>query len=117
MAQANRLGLAHVPVGNLPDGRGNCRREERGLALRGQVLHDVDDIFLETHIQHPIRLVENERAHVAELRGAPLHVVHEAPGRCDDDVDASPQRAQLASHRLATINGRDPDGTMAGNAG
>ena len=39
-----------------------------------------------------------------ELDGAALHVVNEASWRCDDDLQAFPEAAQLPFHILAAVN-------------
>ncbi|MND05674.1 hypothetical protein D3C83_266140 [compost metagenome] len=53
--------------------------------------HDVFDVFLEAHLQHLVRLVQDEHFHTGKVHRPAAHMVHQAPGRGDDGVHAPVQ--------------------------
>ncbi len=72
--------------GDLAGGAFERGREEQRLAVpRGQP-HDPVDRRAEAHVEHPIRLVENEEPDGVESDGAALHEVLEATGCGHQDV-------------------------------
>ena len=80
------LGLLQVPFGDARDPRRQRRREERGLALGGRRLEDEFEILGETHVEHLVGLVEDDRLDRREVDRAAAHVVEDATGRRDDDL-------------------------------
>ncbi len=103
----NTDGRAHVALGQFGDARRNGGREERGLPLGRHLLEDPLDVLDEAHVEHLVGLVEDDGADAVEVEGAAAHVVHDAAGRADDDVDALAQGAELALDRLAAVDGHD----------
>ncbi len=97
--------LQHL-LRELRDRRRHRRREEQRLAPRGKVLEDAADVGQEAHVEHPVRLVEDEDLEAGELRVREAEVVEEAPGRRDDHVDAAPERVLLRAHADAAEDGR-----------
>ena len=67
---------------------------------------DAADVGQEAHVEHPVRLVEDEDLEAGELRVAEPEVVEEAAGRRDDDVDAAPEGVLLGAHPDAAEDGR-----------
>src|SRR5664280_55074 len=87
--------------------RGRHRgREEERLAALGKVPEDAADIGQEAHVEHPVRLVEDEDFEAGQLRVAEAEMVEEAPGRRDDHVDAAPKRVLLGAHAHAAEDSR-----------
>ena len=97
--------LEHL-LRELRDRRRHRRGEEERLAARRQVLEDAADVGEEAHVEHPVRLVEDEDLEARELRVREAEVVEEAPGRRDDHVDAAPERVLLRAHPDAAEDGR-----------
>jgi len=67
----------------------------------------------ESHIQHPVGLVEHEEFHLAEPQRVAGHQVEQAPGRGDEHVDAALHRAHLRAHRHAADHQRDAGADVA----
>ena len=64
----------------LPDGGG----EQHGLHSFGEVLHDLIDGVLETHVEDAVDLVEDEHLQVARVETLGLvHMLEQAAGRAD----------------------------------
>ena len=72
----------------------------------GEMPQDGADVGEESHVEHPIRLVEDQDLQVLELRVRLAEVVEEPPGRCDDHVDAAPERVLLRPHADAAEDRR-----------
>ena len=85
------------------------RREERRLPLRRRGGEDRLDVLGEAHVEHLVRLVEDEDAHRVELQRAPLQVVERAAGGRHHDVDAALQGADLLVHRRAAVERHDAE--------
>ena len=87
------------------DAGGECGREEHGLALARDVGENVGDLFVETHRQHLVSLVEHEVADGAEVQGARAQVVEDAAGGAGDDLTAGAQCVDLRAHGSAAVDG------------
>lgn len=79
----------------LDNGSRQGRGEEHGLALLGELGEDPADIREETHVEHPVALVENEEIEATEVSPRILHQVEQTPRRRNDDIDPGLQRALL----------------------
>ena len=89
----------------LHDFRRHRRREEQRLPLGGKRREDALHVGPEAHVEHPVRFVEHEHLERAEAhRGVP-HVIHQAAGRGDDDVDVRLERLLLLGHLDAAEDG------------
>ena len=97
--------LQHL-LRELRDRRRHRGGEEQRLAPRGEVLEDAADVGEEAHVEHPVRLVEDEDLEAGELRVREPEVVEEAAGRRDDHVDAAPEGVLLRAHADAAEHGR-----------
>ena len=69
------------------------RREEHGLPLTRHAAKDAVDLWLESHVEHPVGLVENEDPDAVEGDGLALEEVVQAAGRRDEKCA---RRARLA---------------------
>ena len=79
-------------VGEPFDLVGERRGEQQVLPLRGQQRDDALDVGHEAHVQHAIGFVEHENFHARQVDGFLLHVIEQAAGRGDEDLDALAQR-------------------------
>jgi len=68
--------------------------EHEGLPLFGELVNDPADVGQESHVEHPVGLIEDEHLEVVELE-APAHVVEEPAGRGDDDASSFFECARL----------------------
>ena len=74
---------------------GKVAEKSRFCRLRRQQREDAADVVDEAHVEHAVGLVEHEDLDLAQVDGLLLHVVEQAPGRGDEDVDAAAQRLDL----------------------
>ena len=81
-------------------------REQQGLLAVGQQVQDPADVGHEAHVQHPVRLVEDEDLHLGQVRGALADEVQEAARRGDEDLDAGEQLLDLRVERDAAVDDR-----------
>ena len=74
-------------------------REEEGLPPGGQIPQDAANVGQEAHVEHPVRLVDDEDLEPVEAPAAVrlAEVVEEATGRGDQDVDPGAQRLDLGA--------------------
>jgi hypothetical protein len=56
---------------------------------------------METHVQHAVGFVEDQRGQCVELQAAAFHVVHDPAGGADDDMHAVFQTGHLIAQRRA----------------
>jgi hypothetical protein len=101
--------VRQVGLGDRADGRRHGRGEEGDLAALGRLAEDLLDVLREAHAQHLVGLVEHEELHAVERQRVALHVVHDAAGRADDDVDAVAQRTLLRHVGRAAVDGQDAE--------
>jgi hypothetical protein len=100
--QADQDGVFLVGLGqHLDPGRKGCRKEKR-LALRVKSLQDRFDVGKESHVEHPVRFVENDGMDMGEVDGPTLHVVDQATGGRDDQIPGSAKEINLTTHVGAT---------------
>jgi hypothetical protein len=96
--------VAGVALDQVLDRARHRRREEQALPLLGHGLEDVLDVVAETHVEHPVGLVEHDDLQRVELQRAARHVVHDAARRADDDLRPGVQRAELPLVALAAVD-------------
>ena len=68
-----------------------------------EAAQDPLDLGHEAHVGHAVGFVEHEDLDVGDRQLAAVAEVDEPAGRGDDDVDAAPQRLDLALHRSAAV--------------
>ena len=86
---------------------GHGGREEEILPFARQHLGDALQGMNETHVHHLVGFVEDEDFRVLDGEGALVDQIEQAAGRCDDDVDATGQHADLLVDRHAAEYGLD----------
>jgi hypothetical protein len=74
------------------------RRKQECLTLGMKGLEDCLHIGKESHVEHPVGLIENNRVDMGEVDGPPLHVVNEASGGGNHQIPGSAKKIDLASH-------------------
>ena len=109
--QARRI--LQMTLGNRQNPRRHRRREERRLASSGRGLEDGVQILGEAHVQHLVRLVQDEHVEPIQFERAAPDVVERAAGRRDHDVGAALERANLLEHRGATVEREDREPAAA----
>ena len=115
----------------LLDLRGHRRGKEQGLPFLRQFGNDLLYIVYESHVQHPVRLVQYEERYVLYIDVPLVHQVQQTAGRSHQDVDAFAERMYLGVLRhtaedhqvfhtgISAISGKaipDLDGQLAGRS-
>ncbi len=95
LGQLDLDGVLEEALGQLGDGGGQGGREQVGLRACGHLGEDGLDIFEKAHVQHFVAFVEDDHAHVAEIQGAAIHVIHHAARRAHHDGRAHLQGPEL----------------------
>ena len=72
------------------------------------LVEDLLDLLLESHVQHPIGLVQDEEARGVETERPLAQVIQDASGRPDDDVRPLLEPVDLPGHRVAAVDRQDP---------
>src|SRR5205085_1366286 len=83
--------------------------EQEVLALRRQDRKDPADVADEAHVEHAIRLVQDEDLDGRQVDGSLADVVQQPAGRRDDDLRATAQRADLVVVTDAAVDRGAPD--------
>jgi hypothetical protein len=102
--QADLDRLIQVPARDALHFGRQGRREQRQLPSRRSLVENPFDVVDETHAQHLVRLVQHQRAQLAETEGAAAHVIHHATRRAHHHVHAAGQHPQLHAVVLATVD-------------
>jgi len=89
------------------------RRKEQRLAvsLFGQLGDDPLHIGDEPHVEHPVRLVDDQHFHFGEVEVAATRIVDDPPRRADHQIDRAGQRPALL---LVVHAAEDDDAVEAG---
>mmetsp|Transcript_7069 Transcript_7069/g.25603 ORF Transcript_7069/g.25603 Transcript_7069/m.25603 type:complete len:448 (+) Transcript_7069:351-1694(+) len=106
--QVCRAGSAHVDddrvheglVCEAPNLLGHGGREEQGLALGLEVAQDLSDVFLEPHVDHPVRLVQHNVVALVQHRVRALKAVQQAARGRNHNLTPSPQLRPLLRDAL-----------------
>jgi len=106
--------IAEHPPGQLHDGLRQRGRKQHGLALDGQAAQDPPDVGNESHVQHAVRLVQNQALQPIHLRVAVLQVVQQATWRGHQHVHAGAQRLLLRTGGHAAVHGGAPQAGAGG---
>ena len=85
-------------------GGGSVAEKNSVWRLPGQVLEDAADVGEKAHVEHPVRLVEDEDLDPLQARIRVLEVVEQPARRRDDDVGASAERGLLRPHADTAIH-------------
>jgi len=100
--------VARVFLHQMLDRRRHGRREKDRLPLRGRLAENRFDVVTESHVEHPVRLIENDHGDLVEAQRFALQVIHHAPRRADDDLRTFAQAAKLPVVTLPTVNRQLP---------
>ncbi len=87
--------VAHQPRGQPRDRAVEGRGEQHGLPRLRREQRDALDVVDEAHVEHPVRLVQDQHFQRRQVDAAALDVVDEAARRGDDDVGAAREVAVL----------------------
>jgi hypothetical protein len=96
--------LSCIALHQLIDRRRHRRGEEDGLPFRRRLAEDLFDVVAEPHVEHAIRLVEDDHADLVEFQRAAFEMVHDPARRADDDLGAFAQPAKLTVITLPAID-------------
>ena len=105
------VGVGQHGVHGALDAWRNRGREQKRLADLGACLHDAADAGPKAHVEHAVRLVQDEDLNVAEVDVVVFHEVDETSRRGHEQVAAGVERADLAVELGAA---HDHDGGLAG---
>ena len=78
--------------------------EEQRLSLGRALTQDAFHIWCESHVEHPVSLVEHGPSNVVELHGSPLQVIAEPSWSGDHDVHAAAELLDLAGDRVPAVD-------------
>ena len=98
------LRFAGVPIDQIANGLRNRRGEKHRLPLLRCGLQNMFDILAEAHVEHAVRLVEDDHFHRVQPQGSALHVVHDSPRRANHDLHAFFQFMELPLIRRPAVN-------------
>jgi hypothetical protein len=103
-ADTDHLRSPHDLVGRLRHFVGHRRRKEERLSVRRQRRHDAPDAWPESHVEHPIGLIQHQHVQVLEFRRTRAHVI-EQTSRCrHDDVGRAPEATLLRTRFDAAVH-------------
>ena len=97
-------GVAEGPAGEGGDFCGDGGGEEERLAVFRATGDDAADVWHEAHVEHAVDLVEDEDFDVVEFDGALLHVVEQAAGGSDEDIDPFLEPVALSAVADAAVD-------------
>jgi hypothetical protein len=98
---ARDLHLRRIPQerpGELANFVREGRREQQILAARRQQLENAADIRQKPHVEHPVGFVEDQDLDAAKIDRPLPRMIEQAPGRRDEDVNATAQCVDLRLH-------------------
>jgi hypothetical protein len=88
-------------------------REQEVLAARREQREDLADVADEAHVEHPVRLVEDEDLDRGQVDRPLADVVEQAARRRDDDLGAGPELRDLGADADAAVDRRRADRPVA----
>ncbi len=105
----DRRGSIEEVAGEPPDLVTERGREQQVLALGRQDREDLADVADEAHVQHAVRLVQDEDLDPGQVDRALAEVVQQAAGRRDHDLRPGAQRTDLRVEPDAAVDRRRAD--------
>ena len=99
--------VVQVVAGDAANRVRHRRGEQRHLLRLRCVLEDALHVLLEAHVEHLVRLVEDEELQVGDVQRALLQVVDHTTRRTHDDLGTPAQAGKLDAVGLATVDGQD----------
>lgn len=97
-----------VTTGQLGDRPVEGRREENGLAVGSNLVEKSTNLRKETHVRHPVCLVDDDHLDPPQVDGALIDEVGETPGGGNDEVDTLGECPPLGFVPDAAVDGREP---------
>ena len=91
----HRQRVVQQPFSQAPDIIRIGRGEQQILALLRQQFDDAADVVDETHVEHPVSLIEDQYLNLGEIQGALLREIEQAAGGRHQNVAAAAQGADL----------------------
>ena len=92
-------------VGQFPDIIGHGGRKQQSLPPGGHVLQYPADIRQKPHVEHPVRLVQDEHFRLRQIDRALIDVIEQTAGTGYDDIDPGAQFLDLRVDAHAAVNG------------
>ena len=108
LAHLDGLGLVQDAPREGLDGRRHGRREQHRLALLWHGRHNPAHVLDETHVEHPVGLVEHQDVDPRQVESALAQKVQEPARRGDYNVDPVAERRPLCALAHAAVDGRRP---------
>ncbi len=102
-------GIVEQAGGEPPDVLRERGGEQQRLALRRDELDDPADVRQEAHVEHPVRLVEDEDLDLREVDGLLADVVEEPARRRGEDLYAGSKLLRLRIERDPAVDDRGPE--------
>ena len=106
-AGAGDDGAALAAIGQAGDLARERGREEQRAPLGGDLAEDRVELVLEAHVEHLVRLVEDDDADLRRVDRPAAEVIEQAARGADDDERPAAQLGEL--HRHARAAGHDGD--------
>ena len=100
----NNLWVLQDSAGKLLNLVRHGRREKHGLSLGWDRPNDLLDVRQESHVEHPIRLIEHQKFDAREVHGVPMNVIHESPWARDNNAWIRAELCYLVPMRNAPVN-------------
>ncbi len=104
---ATRTGLRSISAASAPISFGMVAEKNRLWRLARKLGQDLPDRPDEAHVEHLVGLVEHEDLGARQDDAALVHVLDEAAGRGDEDVDAAAHGRDLRPVRDAAVHQGD----------
>ena len=101
--------LVHVATRESDDLARHGGGEQHRLPVGGNECDDLLDVGEEPHVEHFVRLVEHEFAHVREIEITAAGKIDDASGRADDDVDSCAKSIYLRLVGPASVDREHPN--------
>ena len=111
LLDGDALRVAEVALRERLDAARDGRGEERDLTLLRHLVQDELDVLHEPHVEHLVGFIEDHGADGGEVERASADVVHDTPGRPDDDVHAGVEASELPVVGLAPVDREDGEAT------
>jgi len=101
----HRDGVGKHLIGKLADARGHGRGEHERLPFYGQLFDDAPDVGEETHVEHSVRLIDDEDLEALEVDRLLRKVIEETAGTGHDNIDAGTELADLRVNTHSAVDG------------
>ena len=99
------------------DRRGNGGAEQQRLPRLRAAPQNLLDVRPKTDVQHPVGLVEDHEADLAEHQRAAADQIQHPAGRADDDLGPTAKVLDLLADRLPAVNAHHVDVSPGGKLG